>query len=100
MKLNVSLKFSSEKVIKVGVLYQKGRDCAFEYDSSFLSRGLNPSPFRLPVKSGVNIFDWSGGMETFGMFVDKHTDNDWGPVFRLVIGPDLVSEWREKNKKK
>ena len=64
MKLNVSLKFSSEKVIKVGVLYQKGRDCAFEYDSSFLSRGLNPSPFRLPVKSGVNIFDWSGGMET------------------------------------
>ena len=60
MKLNVSLKFSSEKVIKVGVLYQKGRDCAFEYDSFFLSRGLNPSPFRLPVKSGVNIFDWSG----------------------------------------
>jgi serine/threonine-protein kinase HipA len=77
MKLNVSLKFSSEKVIKVGVLYQKGRDCAFEYDSSFLSRGLNPSPFRLPVKSGVNLFDWSGGMETFGMFEDSLPDG-WG----------------------
>jgi hypothetical protein len=38
-----------------------------------------------------------------GWFVDKHTDNDWGPVFRLVIGPDLVKEWNEKqakNKKK
>lgn len=26
--------------------------------------------------------------------------NDWGSAFRLVIGPDLVKEWKEKNKKK
>lgn len=77
MKLKVSLKFSSEKVIPVGILHQKGRDCVFEYDSSFLSIGLNPSPFRLPVKSGVNVFDWSGGMETFGMFEDSLPDG-WG----------------------
>jgi serine/threonine-protein kinase HipA len=38
---------------------------------------LNPAPFRLPVKEGVNIFDWSGGMETFGMFEDSLPDG-WG----------------------
>ena len=70
MKLNVSLRFSSDYVIPVGMLYQNGRDSAFEYARSFLSERLNPAPFRLPVREGVNIFDWSGGMETFGMFVD------------------------------
>ena len=77
MKLKVSLKFSQANVIPVGTLYQEGRDCAFEYDSFFLSTVLNPSPFRLPVKIGVNIFDWSGGMETFGMFEDSLPDG-WG----------------------
>ena len=77
MKLSVSFKFSSDNVIPVGTLYQKGRDTAFEYASSFLARGINPAPFRLPVKEGVNVFDWSGGMETFGMFEDSLPDG-WG----------------------
>ena len=77
MKLSVSFKFSPDKVIPVGTLYQKGRDTAFEYAPSFLARGINPAPFRLPVKEGVNVFDWSGGMETFGMFEDSLPDG-WG----------------------
>ena len=81
MKLNVSLRFSSDYVIPVGMLYQNGRDSAFEYARSFLSETLNPAPFRLPVREGVNIFDWSGGMETFGMFEDSLPDG-WGK--RLV----------------
>ena len=77
MKLSVSFKISLDEVIPVGTLYQKGRDTAFEYAPSFLARGINPAPFRLPVKEGVNVFDWSGGMETFGMFEDSLPDG-WG----------------------
>jgi serine/threonine-protein kinase HipA len=44
---------------------------------SFFAEKLNPAPFRLPVKDGVNVFDWSGGMETFGMFEDSLPDG-WG----------------------
>ena len=74
MKLRVSLRFSPGRVMPVGVLTGNGRDTAFEYDSSFLATGMNPSPFRLPCKSGVSVFDWSGGMETFGMFEDSLPD--------------------------
>ena len=77
MKLNVSFRFSPDRVIRVGTLYQNGRDSAFEYAQSFFAEKLNPAPFRLPVKEGVNIFDWSGGMETFGMFEDSLPDG-WG----------------------
>ena len=77
MKLNVSFRFSPNRVVPVGTLYQNGRDSAFEYAKSFFAEKLNPAPFRLPVKDGVNVFDWSGGMETFGLFEDSLPDG-WG----------------------
>lgn len=77
MKVNVSFRFSPNRVVPVGTLYQNGRDSAFEYAKSFIAEKLNPAPFRLPVKVGVNIFDWSGGMETFGLFEDSLPDG-WG----------------------
>ena len=77
MKLSVSFKFSPTEVIKVGTLLDRGRETAFEYDSEFAARGLNPSPFRLPVKNGATIYDFSGGMDTFGMFEDSLPDG-WG----------------------
>ena len=77
MKLRVSLAFSAAERIPVGVLVDSGADTAFEYDREFLSRGLNLSPFRLPLKSGVSVFDHAGGMETFGLFEDSLPDG-WG----------------------
>ena len=77
MKLRISLAFSATERIPVGVLVDSGTDTAFEYDREFLSRGLNLSPFRLPLKSGVSVFDYSGGMETFGLFEDSLPDG-WG----------------------
>lgn len=77
MKLLVSLRFSPGNVIPLGVLTERGRDTAFEYNPPFLATGMNPSPFRLPCKGGVTLFDWSGGMETFGMFEDSLPDG-WG----------------------
>ena len=77
MKLNVSFRFSANRTVRMGTLTEIGRDTAFEYDSSFVSSGLNPAPFRLPVKGGVSVCDRSGGMETFGLFEDSLPDG-WG----------------------
>ena len=63
--------------MKVGILSEYGRDTAFEYDRSFLSLGLNLAPFRLPLKPGVQVYDRSGNMETFGLFEDSLPDG-WG----------------------
>lgn len=77
MRLNVSLRFSPGNDIPVGVLMEVGRDVAFEYDARFIAMGLDLSPFRLPVKSGVQVFDRAGGMEAFGLFEDSLPDG-WG----------------------
>ena len=77
MKLRVSFRFGSKQTIPVGELFENGYDTAFEFAPSFIGAGLNPAPFRLPVKSGVNVYDRSGGMETFGMFEDSLPDG-WG----------------------
>ncbi len=66
MRLRVSFRFSGSHVVPVGILSDSGRDTAFEYDSAFLATGMNPAPFRLPCRPGASVFDWSGGMETFG----------------------------------
>ena len=77
MKLRVSLRFSAGRDVPVGILSDSGRDTAFEYEPAFLAAGMNPAPFRLPYRPGVSVFDWSGGMETFGMFEDSLPDG-WG----------------------
>ena len=77
MKLRVSLRFCRMQTVPVGELFENGYDTAFEFAPSFIGAGLNPAPFRLPVKIGVSVYDRSGGMETFGMFEDSLPDG-WG----------------------
>ena len=77
MKLRVSFRFGRTQVLHVGDLFEDGRDTAFEFAQSFIGAGLNPAPFRLPVKVGMNVYDRQGGMETFGMFEDSLPDG-WG----------------------
>ena len=77
MRLSVSFRFSESEKIPVGILSDFGRDTVFEYDPSFLGRGLNPAPFRLPVRPGVQMYDRTGNMETFGIFEDSLPDG-WG----------------------
>ena len=77
MKLEVAFRFHPGESVPVGVLSAVGRDTAFEYAASFLSSGLHPAPFRLPVKPGVRVYDRSGGMDTFGLFDDSLPDG-WG----------------------
>lgn len=77
MRLSVFFRFSPSEKIPVGTLSDHGRDTVFEYDASFLSRGINPAPFRLPLRSGVQAYDHTGNMETFGLFEDSLPDG-WG----------------------
>jgi serine/threonine-protein kinase HipA len=72
---------------RVGRLLLKNRQIFFEYDASFIKRGLELSPFNLPLKTGVippfdRTFD---GL--FGVFNDSLPDG-WG---RLLLDRKLIS---------
>lgn len=69
------------RLVSVGRLARKDRELLFEYDPSFLGLGLQLSPFKLPLRSGVvtgnsGLFD---GL--MGVFEDSLPDG-WG---RLLI---------------
>ena len=74
MKLSVSFQFAPGENIPIGMLSEFRRDTVFEYDAAFLSRGINPAPFRLPLRPGVQVYDRTGNMETFGIFEDSLPD--------------------------
>jgi|JI10StandDraft_1071094.scaffolds.fasta_scaffold17239_8 serine/threonine-protein kinase HipA len=93
--IHVGLQLSSE-TIPVGRLALRERIIYFEYHNDFISRGLLLSPFKLPLKPGVQSFDNSlfGGLP--GVFDDSLPDG-WG---RLIldralraknINPDTLS---------
>jgi len=72
--------------LKVGRLALEYRKIYFEYDNNFLKSGIELSPYKLPLKSGVftnsdNIFD---GL--FGLFSDSLPDG-WG---RLLMDRHLL----------
>jgi len=77
VKLTVKLDFGLGRELKVGTFSEIGRDSAFEFAGDFISSGLNPAPFRLPVRNGLSVYDRSGNMDTFGLFDDSLPDG-WG----------------------
>lgn len=77
MRLSVYLRWNAATRVKVGTLFERDRDTAFEYDRAFLSLGLNLAPFRLSLRSGVQVFAPKGNLETFGLFDDSLPDG-WG----------------------
>ena len=76
-RLAVSLAFAPDRRVPVGTLSRSGRDSLFQFDDAFLAAPLPLSPFRLPVRPGVHVYDGRGGMETFGVFEDALPDG-WG----------------------
>ena len=84
MKLKVYLNMYGKRQ-EVGLLYEKQNRIFFEYSKDFISQGIEISPFKLPLKSGVfeenkHVFD---GL--FGVFNDSLPDG-WG---RLLIDRKL-----------
>ncbi len=78
--LDVFLNLYSKEFL-VGKLAYKERVIYFEYDKEFLQSGIELSPYKLPLKSGVFICDDDVFEGLFGLFGDSLPDG-WG---RLLI---------------
>jgi serine/threonine-protein kinase HipA len=75
-EVKISLDFGSG-VIPVGRLASRDYKTYFEYDASFLKRGLEISPFRLKLMPGLSSFDYSLFEGLPGVFNDSLPDG-WG----------------------
>jgi serine/threonine-protein kinase HipA len=72
--------------IFVGRLARSNRKLFFEYNASFIETGINLSPFKLPLKSGVIAGDDFTFDGLFGVFNDSLPDG-WG---RLLLDRALI----------
>ncbi len=91
--VNVYLHQNSTK-IDVGRLVYKNRNIYFEYDKKFLLSGIEISPYKLPLKSGVHICDDRVFDGLFGVFADSLPDG-WG---KLLLDRHLLSKGIEFSK--
>lgn len=85
--VNVYFNNRSQKLL-VGKLVYKEKTIYFEYDKSFLQKGIELSPYKLPLRSGVHICDDRVFDGLFGVFADSLPDG-WG---KLLIDRHLMSQ--------
>ncbi len=71
----------------MGRLLLKNRQIFFEYDAAFIKRGLELSPFKLPLKAGVIESNNRTFEGLFGVFNDSLPDG-WG---RLLLDRKLMN---------
>lgn len=72
----------------VGKLALKEKTIYFEYDTSFLTKGIEISPYKLPLKSGVMVCEDDIFEGLFGVFGDSLPDG-WG---RLLLDRYLIQK--------
>jgi len=72
---------SLDEKLKVGRLALKDKTIYFEYEKEFLSKKIELSPYKLPLKSGVHVCDDKIFEGLFGVFADSLPDG-WG---RLLL---------------
>ncbi len=77
-KIIVSIHLN-EKEIEIGELVSEARDIYFKYYSSFIKTGLEISPFKLKLNSGINKADAIPFDGLFGVFADSLPDG-WGKL--------------------
>jgi len=90
-EIKVGLNFGSG-VIPVGRLAARDRTIYFEYDRTFIDSGLEISPLRLPLKSGVSRFEYDLFEGLPGVFNDSLPDG-WGRLLfdRYAHSQGIVS---------
>lgn len=86
-EINVGLQFDADP-IPVGRLALRENEIYFEYDASFLEKGLEISPVRLSLRPGVRKFDPRQFEGLAGVFYDCLPDG-WG---RLLVDRALRSQ--------
>ncbi|MBU1216096.1 type II toxin-antitoxin system HipA family toxin [bacterium] len=85
--INVFLHQEGNKML-VGKLAHKDGIIYFEYESAFLETKLQISPYKLPLKSGVQICDDKVFEGLFGVFGDSLPDG-WG---RLLLDRHFLKQ--------
>ena len=81
---------------KIGTLAIKNHNIYFEYDKAFLKTGLQLSPYKLPLKSGVFRCDDDVFEGLWGLFADSLPDG-WGRLLmdrhlmKLGVNPRSIS---------
>lgn len=70
----------------IGVLAQKEKKIYFEYDKEFLKTGIEISPYKLPLKGGLQRCDDDVFEGLWGVFADSLPDG-WG---RLLMDRHLM----------
>ena len=79
-EIKIGINFG-ENTLPVGRLASRNRKIYFEFDASFLARGLNISPLELPFQASVQTFDPHLFEGLPGVFNDSLADG-WG---RLLL---------------
>ncbi|MCF6206304.1 MAG: type II toxin-antitoxin system HipA family toxin [Sulfurovum sp.] len=80
----------------VGTLAQKNNKIYFEYDKEFLKTGIELSPYKLPLKAGVQRCDDDVFEGLWGLFADSLPDG-WGRLLmdrhlmRLGVNPRSIT---------
>ncbi|HAJ22764.1 MAG TPA: type II toxin-antitoxin system HipA family toxin, partial [Rhodospirillaceae bacterium] len=89
-EINVGLNFGQGD-IPVGRLASRDHHIYFEYDRAFIERGLEISPVRLPLKTGLIRFDPTPFQGLGGVFNDSLPDG-WGRLLfdRFVRSQGMV----------
>ena len=90
-EIKVGIDFG-EDLLPVGRLGMRDRKIYFEYERSFIDKGLNISPLRLPLKTGVTSCDRSLFEGLPGVFSDSLPDG-WGRLLfdRFMRSQDIAS---------
>ena len=88
-KITVCLQYETDNIEKIGTLIENKNRFYFEYDSKFLDKKINISPFKLKLEKGLqeNIDNYP--KEIFGVFNDSLPDG-WGML--------LMDRFFRKNK--
>ena len=91
-EVKVGMNFG-DGAMPVGRLAMRERTIYFEYDRTFIERGLEISPLRLPLKSGVFSFDYSLFEGLPGVFDDSLPDG-WGRLLfdRFARGQGILPQ--------
>ncbi len=91
-EIKIGISFG-EDTLPVGRLASRNRKIYFEYDATFLARGLNISPLELPFQAGVQTFDPHLFEGLPGVFNDSLPDG-WGRLLldRLLRSKSILRE--------
>ena len=86
-KIIVSIQFSKNE-IELGELVSEGRDIYFKYYTDFITKGIEISPIKLRLNTGINKADAIPFDGLFGVFADSLPDG-WG---KLLLDRALTSK--------